>query len=217
MRIWSIACWVGALALGLPLAGCVTGRPSETVILSQQQSAFDTPLDGRWRKAHDTRPIAILVGRAETTHTLATRRAVLEASCYRGKPRVRVAYDVGLRTGPIAVAYRFDAKTEQKGAVRVRGQRRNILVIDYAVTATAFLADLRTSDTLKVRASRPPFELHDAFFRWDREDKTLKGVLAACQERMLDSDRRKQPSSEPDDDDGALDDAIKDVLPEPRA
>ncbi len=212
MRTWPVACSVVALAL--PLAGCAAPQPSENVILSQRQSAFDTPLDGRWRKAHESRPIAILVGRAETTRILAPRRAALEASCYRGKPRVRVAYDVGLRTGPISVAYRFDDKIEQKGVVRVRGQRRNILVVDYQATATAFLAELRTSATLKVRASRPPFEMHDAHFRWDREDKTLKDVLAACQGRMLDTDRRKQPSSDPDDDDGALDDAIKDVLPE---
>lgn len=211
MRIGRIACCV--VALGLALSGCVTAGPSETVILSQRQSAFDTPLDGRWRKAHEARPIAILVGRAETTVILAQRRAALEASCYRGRPRVRVAYDVGLRTGPIAVAYRFDDKIEQKGVVRVRGQRRNIVVIDYQATATAFLADLQTSNTLKVRASRPPFDLHDAYFRWDRQDKTLKSVLAACQGRMLDADRRKQPSSDQDDDDGALDDAIKDVLP----
>jgi hypothetical protein len=201
------------LSLGL-LAACGSSRPSETVVLSQRQSAFDTPLDGRWRKAHETRPIAILLGRAETTRILAPRQAALEASCYRGRPRVRVAYDVGLRTGPIAVAYRFDAKIDQKGVVRVRGRHRNILVIDYQPTATAFLAELRTSDTLKVRATRPPFELHDALFRWDREDKALKDILAACQTRMLDAGRRKQPSSDPDDDDGPLDDAIKDVLPE---
>ncbi len=201
------------LSLGL-LAACGTPGPSESVILSQRQSAFDTPRDDRWRKAHETRPIAILVGRAETTRILAPRRAVLEASCTRGRPRVRVAYDVGLRTGPIAVAYRFDAKIEQKGTVRVRGQRRNILVIDYHPTATAFVADLHTSSTLKVRASRPPFQMHDAYFRWDREDKALKEVLAACQGRMLDSNRRTQPSSDPDDDDKTLDDAIKDVMPE---
>jgi hypothetical protein len=200
------------LSSGL-LAACNTTRPSETVTLSQP-SAFDTPLDGRWRKSHETRPTAILVGRAETTRILAPRRAVLEASCYRGRPRVRVAYDVGLKTGPIAVAYRFADKTEQKGVVRVRGRRRNVLMIDYQATATAFLAELRTSNTLKVRASRPPFELHDAHFRWDAEDKTLKDVLAACQGRMLDVDRRKPPSSDADDDDEALDDAIKDVLPE---
>jgi hypothetical protein len=203
------------LSSGL-LAACGASQPSESVILSQRQSAFDTPLDGRWRRAHETRPIAILVGRAETTRILAPRRAALEASCHRGRPRVRVAYDVGLRTGPIAVAYHFDAKTEQKGVVRVRGQRRNILVIDYQATATAFLAELRASNTLKVRASRPPFEMHDAHFRWDAEDKTLKDVLAACQGRMLDTDRRK-PSSDSDDDDKALDDAIKDVLPEQQA
>jgi hypothetical protein len=203
-----------ALSLGAPLlAACNTTRPSETVVLSQP-SAFDTPLDGRWRKSHETRPTAILLGRAETTRILAPRRAVLEASCHRGRPRVRVAYDVGLKTGPISVAYRFADKTEQKGTVRVRGPRRNILVIDYQSTATAFLADLRTSGTLKVRAARPPFEMHDAHFRWDAEDKALKDVLAACQGRMLDTDRRNRPSPDPDDDDKALDDAIKDVLPE---
>ena len=211
MRVSLVACCVAALAL--PLAGCATPQPSENVILSRP-SAFDTPLDGRWRKAHESRPIAILLGRAETTRIFAVRRAALEASCYRGKPRVRVAYDVALRTGPIAVAYRFDDKIQQKGVVRVRGQRRNILVIDYQATATAFLAELRTSDTLKVRASRPPFEMYDAHFRWSREDKALNDVLAACQGRMLDADRRKQPSSDPADDDEALDDAIKDVLPE---
>jgi hypothetical protein len=200
------------LSLGL-LAACGTPQPSENVILSRRQSAFDTPLDGRWRKAHETRPVAILLGRAETTRILAPRQAALEATCYRGRPRVRVAYDVGLRTGPIAVAYRFDDKIEQNGVVRVRGRHRNVLVIDYQATATAFLADLRTSSTLKVRASRPPFELHDAFFRWDRADKALNGVLAACQGRMLDVDRRRQSSSDPDDDD-ALDDAIKNVLAE---
>lgn len=203
------------LSSGL-LTACGSPRPSETVILTQQppqQSAFDQPLDGRWRKAHPSRPIAILVGRAETTAILAQRRAALEASCYRGRPRVRVAYDVGLRTGPIQVAYRFADKPDQKGVVRVRGRRRNILVIDYPATATAFLAELRTSSTLKVRAARPPFEMHDAHFRWDNADKTLNEVLAACQGRMLDSNRRKQPSSDSDDDDEGLDSAIKDVLP----
>jgi hypothetical protein len=100
--------------------------------------------------------------------------------------------------------------------VRVRGQRRNILVIDYPATATAFLADLRASNTLKVRASRPPFEGHDAFFRWEREDKVLKDLLAVCQGRTLEAERRKQQSSDPGDNDEALDDAIKEVLPEER-
>ena len=133
MHTGLVACIV---ALASPLAGCAASQPSENVILSRP-SAFDTPLDSRWRKAHESRPIAILLGRAETTRILAPRRAALEASCYRGKPRVRVAYDVALRTGPIAVAYRFDEKIQQKGVVRVRGQRRNILVIDYQATATA--------------------------------------------------------------------------------
>jgi len=199
------------LSLNL-LAACGAQRPSERVILSAQQSAFDTPLDHRWRKAHETRPVAILRGRAETTAILGQRRSALEVGCWRGRPRVRVAYDVGLRTGPIAVTYRFDAKTDQKGVVRVRGQRRNIIVIDYAATATAFLAELRNSGALKVNASRPPFEGHDAFFRWDRADKTLAGVLAACQGRMLDTGRGKRGASDPDDDD-ALDDAIRTVLP----
>ena len=210
MRIGFAACCLG---LALPLAGCVASQPSERVILSKQQDAFETPLDGRWRKAHETRPIAILLGRAETTRILAPRRAALEASCYRGRPRVRVAYDVGLRTGPISVAYRFDEKVEQRGVVRVRGQRRNIVVIDNDATATAFLATLQTSGTLKVRTSRPPFELHDAHFRWDRDDKTLKDALSACQGRMLDSDRRR-PRSPDTDDNEALDDAVRDVLPE---
>jgi hypothetical protein len=156
-------------------------------------------------------------GRPRGTRTLAPRRAALEASCHRGKPRVRVAYDVGLRTGPIAVAYRFGEKIDQKGTVRVRGQRRNVVVIDYQATATAFLAELHASNTLKVRVSRPPFEVHDAHFRWDPQDKTLKEVLAACQGRMLDSGRRQQSPSDPSDDDDALEDAIKDVLPEEQA
>lgn len=204
---------IALLCPGL-LAACGTPRPSESVILSQAsqpQSAFDTPLDGRWRKAHESRPIAILLGRAETTRILGQRLAALEVSCYRGRPRVRVAYDVGLRTGPIRVAYRFDEKIEQKGVVRVRGQRRNLVVIDYDATATAFLADLQTSGTLKVRSARPPYHMHDAHFRWDRADKALKDVLAACPLRMLDS--RNPPPSHPDDDE-AIDDAIKDVLPE---
>jgi hypothetical protein len=207
---------IAVLGLSL-LAGCVTAGPSETVVLSQQRSAFDAPLDGRWRKAHETRPIAILAGRAETTRILAQRRAALEASCHRGRPRVRIAYDVGLQSGPITVAYRFDDKVEQKGVVRVRGARRNIVVIDYQATATAFLAELRTSGMLKVRVSRPPFEMHDGHFTWDRKDKTLEAVLAACQERMPDADRRKQPPSDRDDDNEALDDAIRDVLPEEQA
>ena len=197
------------LSAGL-LVSCGPPVPSETVQLSRP-SDFDTPLDNRWRKASETRPIAILLGRAETTRVLLPRKAVLRVSCYR-RPIVRVTYDVGLRTGPIAVAYRFDAKTEQKGVVRVRGSHRNMLVIDNTATATAFQADLRSSSTLKVRASRPPFEMHDAHFRWDRNDKTLTEVLAACNERMLDAARRQQPGSEPDDE--VAEDDIKDVLPE---
>jgi hypothetical protein len=198
------------MSLGL-LAGCVTAQ-QEKVILSQQQSAFALPLDGRWRKAHESRPIAVLLGRAETTVTLIPRRAALETSCTRGKPRIRVAYNVGLRSGPIAVAYRFDDGVEQAGAVRVRGLRRNIVVIDYQPTATAFLSELRAATTLKVRLSRPPFELHDAFFKWDPQDAVLNGVLSACQGSMLDDRRSKQPAA--DDDDEALDGAIGDVLPE---
>ena len=194
-------------SLGL-LAGCGTPPRSETVQLSKP-SAFDTPLDNRWRKASETRPIAVLRGRAETTRVLFPRKAVLRISCYRG-PRIRVAYDVGLKTGPIRVAYRFDEKTEQKGVVRVRGTHRNFLVIDNQATATAFNADLRTSTTLKVRATRPPFELHDAFFQWDRNDKTLQEVLSACNTRMLDTARRSQRAEKDDDDED--EDDIKDVL-----
>ena len=158
-----IACRaVVLLSLGL-LVCCGPRPPSETVRLSRP-SDFDTPLDNRWRKASETRPIAILLGRAETTRILMPRRAVLRVSCYR-RPVVRVSYDVGLASGPIAVAYRFDSKTVQKGVVRVRGRHRNMLVIDDAATAAAFQADLRTSGTLNVRASRPPFDLHDAHFR----------------------------------------------------
>ena len=125
---------------------------------------------------------------------------------------MRVSYDVGLRSGPIAVAYRFDAKTQQKGVVRVRGGHRNMLVIDNTATATAFQANLRSSSSLKVRAARPPFELHDAFFRWDRNDKVLTEVLAACKGGMLDAARRQRPGPAPDDENA--EDDIKDVLPE---
>lgn len=170
-----IACRIFVLLSAGLLVSCGPRVPSETVQLSQP-SDFDTPLDNRWRRASETRPIAILLGRAETTRILLPRKAVLRVSCDR-RPIVRVTYDVGLRTGPIAVAYRFDAKTEQKSVVRVRGSHRNMLVIDNAATATAFHADLRSSSTLKVRASRPPFEMHDAYFRWDRNDKTLTEVL----------------------------------------
>lgn len=203
---------VAGISLSL-LAGCVTAQQQQAVILSQRQSAFDTPLDGKWRKAHESRPVAILLGRAETTVVLLPRRAALEASCYRGKPRIRLAYDVGLRTGPIAVAYHFnDAATDQTGRVLVRGQRRNIVVIDYQPTAAAFLAELRTATTLKMRVSRMPFELHDAYFRWDPQDAVLKGVLAACGASTSDDKRQQQPA--PDDNDEPLDDAIRDVLPE---
>jgi hypothetical protein len=192
------------------LAACGTPPRSETVQLSKP-SSFDIPLDNRWRKASETRPIAILLGRAETTRIVFPRKAVLRTSCDRG-PRVRVTYDVGLKTGPIRVAYRFDDKTEQKGVVRVRGPRRNMVMIDNPATATAFNADLRTSRTLRVRAARPPFELHTANFNWDPNDKTLQEVLTACSTRMLDSARRSQRDAEKDDDD--TEDDVGDVLPE---
>ncbi|NVN87528.1 MAG: hypothetical protein HXX15_15740 [Rhodopseudomonas sp.] len=202
---------VAGISLGL-LAGCVT-QQQQAVILSQRQSAFETPLDGKWRKAHESRPIAILLGRAETTAIIGPRRAALEASCSGGKPRIRLAYDVGLRSGPISVSYHFnDSAVDQAGRVLVRGQRRNIVVIDYQPTATAFLADLRTATKLEVRVSRMPFELHDAHFRWDPQDAVLAGVLAACQGSTPDDKRHKQPA--PDDTDEPLDDAIRDVLPE---
>lgn len=205
-----IACRVFVLLSAGLLVSCGPPVPTETVQLSQP-SAFDTPLDNRWRKASETRPIAILLGRAETTRILMPRKAVLRVSCYRA-PIVRVSYDVGLASGPIAVAYRFDAKTVQRGAVRVRGAHRNMLVIDNTATATAFQADLRSSSTLKVRASRPPFEMHDAYFRWDRNDKILNEVLAACKGGMLDAARRQRPGPELDDENA--EDDIKDVLPE---
>ena len=205
-----IACRVFVLLSAGLLVSCGPRPPSETVQLSQP-SAFDTPLDNRWRKASETRPIAILLGRAETTRILMPRRAVLRVSCYR-RPVVRVSYDVGLASGPIAVAYRFDEKTVQKGVVRVRGAHRNMLVIDNTAAVTAFQADLRTSGVLNVRASRPPFEGYDAHFRWDRNDKILNEVLAACNTRMLDA-ARQQPAAGPDDNDETEDD-IKDVLPE---
>ncbi|WOK18285.1 MULTISPECIES: hypothetical protein [Rhodopseudomonas] len=190
------------------LAGCVTAQ-QQSVILSQRQSAFDTPLDGKWRKAHESRPVAILLGRAETTAILAPRRAALEAGCARGKPRIRIAYDVGLRSGPIAVAYRFNDAIDQTGRVLVRGQRRNIVVIDYQPTAAAFLTELGTATKLKVRVSRSVLEMHDAYFRWDPQDAVLKAVLAACQ-IAVPADKTNQP----DDTDEPLDDAIRDVLPE---
>jgi hypothetical protein len=205
-----IACRVVVLlSLGL-LVCCGPPVPSETVQLSRP-SDFDTPLDNRWRKASETRPIAILLGRAETTRILMPRRAVLRVSC-DGRPVVRVSYDVGLMSGPIAVAYRFDDKTVQKGVVRVRGAHRNMLVIDNTAAATAFQADLRSSSALNVRASRPPFEGHDAHFRWDRNDKILNDVLAACKGGMLDAARRQQRG--PESDGGLAEDDIKDVLPE---
>ena len=87
-------------------------------------------------------------------------------------------------------------------------------VIDHlkSLGVTAFQADLRASGVLNVRASRPPFAGYDAHFRWDRNDKILNEVLAACNTRMLDA-ARQQPAAGPDDDDETEDD-IKDVLPE---
>ena len=205
-----VACRVVVLlSLGL-LGSCGPPVPSETVQLSRP-SAFDTPIDDRWRKVSEMRPIAILLGHAETTRILLPRKAVLRVSCYRA-PSVRVSYDVGLQSGPIAVAYRFDAKTEQRGDVRVRGSHRNVLVIDNAATAAAFQADLRSSSTLLVKASRPPYEYHHAHFHWDPNDKVLNDVLAACKGGTRDAARR-QPASGADDDDDTEGD-IKDVLSE---
>ena len=205
-----LACGVfGLLSAGL-LVSCGPPVPSETVQLSRP-SAFDTPLDNRWRKASETRPIAILLGRAETTRIILPRKAVLRVSCYR-KPTVRVSYDVSLKSGPIAVAYRFDEKTEHRGDVRVRGAHRNVLVIDNPAAAAAFQADLRSSSTLLVKASRPPFDYHHAHFSWDPNDKVLNEVLAACTGSARDAARR-QPASGADDDDDTEGD-IKDVLPD---
>jgi hypothetical protein len=201
---------VAGMSLGL-LAGCVTAQ-QQTVILSERKSAFASPLDGQWRKGYQSRPVAVLAGRAETTAILAPRRAALEASCYRGKSRIRVAYDVGLRRGPIAVAYHFDDGVEQAGTVRVRGQSRNVVVFDYQPTVAAFFAELRTASTLKVRVSRMPFEMHDAYFSWDPKDPILNGVLTACQGSMPHDKPSKPPAA--DDDDEPLDDAIGGVLPE---
>ena len=196
------------LSAGL-LVCCGPPVPSQTVQLSQP-SAFDTPLDNRWRKASETRPVAILLGRAETTRIILPRKAVLRVSCYR-KPVVRVSYDVGLQSGPIAVDYRFDEKTERRGEVSVRGAHRNMLVIDNAAAATAFQADLRSSSRLLVRASRPPFDYHEARFRWDPDDKVLNDVLAACKGGAPGT-ARHQPSAESNDENA--EDDIRDVLPE---
>jgi len=203
-------CRVAVLVSAGLLASCGPPVPSQTVQLSQP-SAFDTPLDNRWRKASETRPIAILLGRAETTRIILPRKAVLRVSCYR-KPVIRVSYDVGLQSGPMAVAYRFDEKTEQRGEVRVRGAHRNMLVIDNPAAAAAFQADLRSSSTLQVKASRLPYDYHHAHFSWDPNDKVLNEVLAACKGGTRDAARRP-PVSSSDDDEDAEDD-IKDVLME---
>ena len=97
--------------------------------------------------------------------------------------------------------------------MRVRGQRRNIIVIDYTPTATAMIAELRMSGALVVRAFRSVLDFHDAHFRWDPEDKTLRDVSASCQGTMLDAGQRTAPAAG-DDDDETLDNAIKDVIPE---
>lgn len=209
MRAYRVVAGMGVCLL----TGCVTAQPQQSVILSERQSAFETPLDGHWRKANKAQPLAVLLGRAETTVVLLPRKAALEAGCYRGKPRIRVAYDVGLRSGPINVAYRFGDGAEQTGRVLVRGQRRNIVVIDYQPTALAFLSALRAAATLDVRVSRSPFEMHDAHFKWDPQDPVLSGVLTACQAPVADTKRSSQQPAA-DDTDEPLDDAIKDVLPE---
>jgi hypothetical protein len=201
---------VVGMSLGL-LAGCVTAQ-QQAVILSERKSAFETPLDGKWRKGYQARPVAVLAGRAETTATLLPRRAALEASCYRGKSRIRVGYDVGLRRGPIAVAYHFNDAVDQAGTVPVRGQSRNVVVFDYQPTVAAFFAELRKASTLKVRVSRMPFEMHDAYFKWDPQDPLLNSVLTACQGSLPQDKQSRQPAA--DDDDEPLDDMIGDVLPQ---
>jgi hypothetical protein len=192
--------------LGL-LAACGPPAPSETFQIPRP-SSFDTPLDNRWRKASEARPVAILLGRAETTQTLLPRKAVLRVSCNRRPFFVRVSYDVGLKTGPIAVAYRFNAKAGHQGEVRVRGSQRNMLVIDDPSAVAEFQAGLRSSNSLKVRASRLPFEMHDAYFQWDPGDKVLNEVLDGCKAA---ADARRQPNGQDADDEIANED-IPNVL-----
>lgn len=208
-----IACRVIVLLAAGVLVSCGPPVPSQSVQLAKPTppSAFDSPLDNRWRKGSDTRPVAVLLGRAETTRILLPRKAVLRVSCDR-KPFVRVSYDVGLQSGPIAVAYRFDEKTEKKGEVRVRGAYRNMLVIDNPSAVTDVQADLRSSSTLKVRAERFPFEVHDAHFQWDPNDGVLTEVLAACKGGALAAARQPQPGVESNDD--TADEDITNVLRE---
>jgi hypothetical protein len=206
-----------ALSLAAPLLGCGSARaPTEAVILSQPQPqsvfAGNAQPDGRWRKAHPSRPVAILLGSATTSRILGLRRAALEASCVRRKPRVRVAFDVSLGSGGVTMAYRFDGKAERSGTTRVRGRSRNLMMIDYPVTATAFFVELTASSTLKVKAKRLPYDFHEADFRWDRADPALKEVLAACQPGAQHA-ARPEPAPDDADDDEALDEAINDVLP----
>ena len=184
------------LSLGL-LTSCEPPAPSETLQLSRP-SAFDAPLDNRWRKASETRPVAVLLGRAETTQIILPRKAMLRVSCNRRPFFVRVSYDVGLKGGPIAMEYRFDTKTQHRGNVQVRGGQRNMLVIDNPSAVTEFQSDLHSSSTLKVRASRPPFEMHDAHFQWDPDDKILNEVLAGCKGGAVDA-RRQANGQDADD------------------
>jgi hypothetical protein len=86
-----------------------------------------------------------------------------------------------------------------------------MLLIDNPPAAIAFQADLRSSSTLNVQAARLPFDLYDAFFRWDPNDNILAEVLAACNERMLSATRQQQGPEAADD---VADDDIRDVLPE---
>jgi hypothetical protein len=203
-----------ALSLGVPLVGCTARTPSETVVLSPPKiSAFgvDAP-DGRWQKAHPSRPKAMLFGRGATTKSLLSGRAVLEASCVRRKPRARVAFHVSLGRGNFTVTYRFDAKPERTGVTNVRGSSRNLVTIDYPVTAQAFLTELGASSTLKVKLRRLPYDWHEADFRWDRADPVLKELLAACHASAPRKDRPEVATDDADDDD-PLDKAIK-VAPE---
>jgi len=206
------------LSLAVPLLGCGGARaPTEAVILSQPQPqsvfASNAGPDGRWRKAHPSRPVAILLGGATTSRILGLRRAALEASCVRRKPRVRVAFDVSLGSGGVTVAYRFDGKVERTGSTRVRGRSRNLVVIDYPVTAATFVAELAASSTLKVKLRRLPYDYHEADFRWDRADSALKDVLAACHQAGAPRKDQQEPAPDDPEDDGPLDEAIQDVLP----
>jgi hypothetical protein len=161
-------------------------------------------------------PAAELIGIATTTRVFNSFRGVLEVTCYRNAPRVRIGFPFSVGNGRTLLTYTFDGGPEHTIPVRVRTWHRNIVVIREPADAEAFVAGLLSGKVVNVLIRRTIFRLHGAEFKLFGAEQPVTTALAACRPAAVAAKPGAKPAPLPaaaetasdDEDDDRLQDAI---------